>query len=153
MTGAGVQGKNKCPLKAPSDQEFGEICHPGATGHAGGAEQPVYRCPRSNYTEGVFRCVRSPPCRCRSSSSRRRRRRRGGALASPAPAGRLCPLLTAVRGCGQACCGAPLFYAKAKFQPQGDGWPAFHGATANVNNTVCTPVSSPRLTFQPPLRS
>ena len=41
MTGAGAQGKNKCPLKAPSDQEFGEICHPGATGHAGGAEQPA----------------------------------------------------------------------------------------------------------------
>ena len=46
MASAGAQGKNKCPLKAPSDQEFGEICHPGATGHAGGAEQPVYRCPR-----------------------------------------------------------------------------------------------------------
>ena len=67
---------NKCPLKAPSDPEFESICHPGATGHAGGAEDPQYRCPRVNYTDGVFRC---------------------------------------------ACCGAPLFYAVAKFQPQGDG--------------------------------
>ena len=83
MTGAGAQGKNKCPLKAPSDQEFGEICHPGATGHAGGAEQPVYRCPKSNYTEGVFRCVRSLPCCCPSSSSRRRCR--GGARLARRP--------------------------------------------------------------------
>ena len=112
-------GHKACPLKAPSDPEFESICHPGATGHAGGAEQPVYRCPLVNYTDGVFRC---------------------------------------------ACCGAPLFYAKAKYQPQGDGWPAFHGNTSNgalrrsfwgapygrlthlsgqmccaVNGTVCTP--------------
>jgi peptide-methionine (R)-S-oxide reductase len=87
-------GHNKCPLKAPSDPEFESICHPGATGHAGGAENPAYRCPNVSYTEGVFRC---------------------------------------------ACCGAPLFYAKAKFQPQGDGWPAFHGNSSNVNSTVCTP--------------
>ena len=84
MTGAGAQGKNKCPLKAPSDQEFGEICHPGATGHAGGAEQPVYRCPKSNYTEGVFRCVRSRSCySCCSSSFRRRRRRRARLARGP----------------------------------------------------------------------
>ena len=43
-----------------------------------------------------------------------------------------------------ACCGAPLFYATAKFQPQGDGWPAFHGETAITNGTkktlnVCSP--------------
>ena len=87
-------GHNKCPLKAPSDPEFESICHPGDTGHAGGAENPAYRCPRVNYKEGVFRC---------------------------------------------ACCGAPLFYATAKFQPQGDGWPAFHGNGSNVNGTVCSP--------------
>ncbi len=87
-------GHNKCPLKAPSDPEFESICHPGDTGHAGGAEMPAYRCPKVNYTDGVFRC---------------------------------------------ACCGAPLFYATAKFQPQGDGWPAFHGNGSNVNGTVCSP--------------
>jgi peptide methionine sulfoxide reductase MsrB len=47
-----------------------------------------------------------------------------------------------------ACCGAPLFYAKAKFEPPGDGWPAFHsngswvanGTWAkNGSSTVCTP--------------
>jgi peptide methionine sulfoxide reductase MsrB len=31
------------------------------------------------------------------------------------------------------------FDAPAKFQPQGDGWPAFHGNSSNVNSTVCTP--------------
>ena len=91
--------KKKCPLKAPSDPEFASICHPGAQGHAGGAEDPQYRCPRVNYTKGVFRC---------------------------------------------ACCGVPLFFADAKFQPQGDGWPAFHGQNATIakNGTklqVCSP--------------
>lgn len=42
-----------------------------------------------------------------------------------------------------ACCGAPLFYAASKFQPQGDGWPAFHAEnatnTGKLNGTVCTP--------------
>ena len=95
----GPSGTNKCPLQAPGDPEFASICHPGADGHAGGAESPQYRCPRVNYTDGVFRC---------------------------------------------ACCGAPLFYAVAKFQPQGDGWPAFHGENATIakNGTklgVCSP--------------
>jgi peptide-methionine (R)-S-oxide reductase len=95
----GPGGTKKCPLQAPGDPEFADICHPGATGHAGGAEQPQYRCPLVNYTDGVFRC---------------------------------------------ACCGAPLFYAVAKFQPQGDGWPAFHGENATIakNGTklgVCSP--------------
>jgi peptide-methionine (R)-S-oxide reductase len=95
----GPSGTKKCPLAAPSDPEFADICHPGATGHAGGAEQPQYRCPRVNYTDGVFRC---------------------------------------------ACCGAPLFYAVAKFQPQGDGWPAFHGENATIGKDgkklgVCSP--------------
>jgi hypothetical protein len=26
-------GTNKCPLKLPTDPEFGDICHPGATGY------------------------------------------------------------------------------------------------------------------------
>eukprot|EP01051_Picozoa_sp_SAG22_P018429 SAG22_NODE_3100_length_1940_cov_3.538294_3_plen_167_part_00 len=81
-------------MSRPPWQEFADICHPGATGHAGGAEQPNYRCPLVNYTAGFFRC---------------------------------------------ACCGAPLFYARAKFQPQGDGWPAFHGNSSNVKGNVCTP--------------
>ena len=95
-----------CPLSAPVDPEFASICHPGANGHAGGAENPVYRCPRVNYADGVFRC---------------------------------------------ACCGAPLFYAAAKFGPPGDGWPAFHGNGSWISNgtyakkgtsTVCTPGGS-----------
>ena len=52
----GPSGTNKCPLQAPGDPEFASICHPGADGHAGGAETPQYRCPRVNYTDGVFRC-------------------------------------------------------------------------------------------------
>ena len=103
-TTPGPDNPHPCPLKAPSDPEFASICHPGATGHAGGAEEPAYRCPRVNYTDGVFRC---------------------------------------------ACCGAPLFYATSKFQPAGDGWPAFHGNgswldlngtyTQKGTSTVCTP--------------
>lgn len=100
----GPAGKNKCSLAVPTDPEFADICHPGATGHAGGAEQPAFRCPGVNYGDGVFRC---------------------------------------------ACCGAPLFYAQSKFEPPGDGWPAFHGNGSFVdtngtwvekgNSTVCTP--------------
>ena len=37
-----------------------------------------------------------------------------------------------------ACCGNPLFQAKAKFLPAGDGWPAFHG-NSTVGSNVCTP--------------
>ena len=60
---------------------------------------PAYRCPRVNYTDGVFRC---------------------------------------------ACCGQPLFYATTKFQPAGDGWPAFHGnasiPASNYNGSAaCSP--------------
>ena len=88
-----------CPLAAVSDPEFASICHPGAQGHTGGAEMPAYRCPRVNYTDGVFRC---------------------------------------------ACCGQPLFYATTKFQPAGDGWPAFHGnasiPASNYNGSAaCSP--------------
>ena len=95
----GPSGTGACALQAPGDPEFESICHPGSFGHAGGAEQPNYRCPRVNYTEGVFRC---------------------------------------------ACCGAPLFYAIAKFQPEGDGWPAFHGQNATIARNfsklgVCSP--------------
>lgn len=90
--------EGKCSLKAPSDPDFARICIPGAVGHAGGAERPDYRCPRSDYTEGVFRC---------------------------------------------ACCGEPLFYAASKFQPPGDGWPAFHAENATdfgeLKGAVCTP--------------
>ena len=84
-----------CTLKAPSDPEFSSICHPGAVGHAGGAEIPNNRC-SGLYSKGTFRC---------------------------------------------ACCGAPLFFANAKFMPAGDGWPAFHG-NSTVDSNVCTPGGS-----------
>jgi len=54
-TPAPADAKN-CSLKAPQDPEFAPICHPGALGHAGGAEQPAGRC-GLNYTDGVFRCA------------------------------------------------------------------------------------------------
>merc|ERR1711990_324893 len=53
----GPTDPSKCPLKAPNDTEFATICHPGAEGHAGGAESPVNRCGGVNYTDGVFRCA------------------------------------------------------------------------------------------------
>eukprot|EP00037_Helgoeca_nana_P031931 m.411301 g.411301 ORF g.411301 m.411301 type:complete len:232 (-) comp28624_c0_seq1:162-857(-) len=56
-TTPGPSGTNKCPLKLPTDPEFGDICHPGATGHAGGAEQPDNRCDGVKYGDGVFRCA------------------------------------------------------------------------------------------------
>jgi len=56
-TTPGPDGKNKCPLAAPKDAEFSTVCHPGALGHAGGAEQPNSRCPGNNYTTGEFRCA------------------------------------------------------------------------------------------------
>eukprot|EP01079_Euglenida_sp_SAG-EU17-18_P002916 gene2916-3501_t len=49
-------GKGKCSLRPPKDHQFAPICQPGAMGHAGGAEVPTNRCPRVNYTEGVFSC-------------------------------------------------------------------------------------------------
>ena len=89
---AALKGK-ACPLAGPPGADgavFADICHPGATGHGGGAEPPAYRCPRVDYKAGVFRC---------------------------------------------ACCGAAVFFAASKYQPAGDGWPAFHGATAIWNGT------------------
>lgn len=86
----------QCALKTPPDPEFKSICQPGVQGHQGYAEQPINRCPRNNYTDGVFRC---------------------------------------------ACCGAPLFYAVAKYLSPGDGWPAFH-ANGTVGKNVCSPGGS-----------
>jgi len=53
----GPNDPKNCSLKAPSDPEFSQICHPGPLGHAGGAEVPSGRCGGVNYTDGVFRCA------------------------------------------------------------------------------------------------
>ena len=46
-----------CSLTAGlKDPNFAEICMPGGSGHAGGAEPPTDRCPDVNYTKGSFRC-------------------------------------------------------------------------------------------------
>lgn len=59
--GVGLSSRDKaCALAKPPGRDgdvFADICHPGATGHGGGAEEPEYRCPRIDYKRGVFRCV------------------------------------------------------------------------------------------------
>jgi len=55
-TPAPTDPKN-CSLKAPTDPEFPSVCHPGAMGHAGGAEYPVNRCDSVKDTKGAFRCA------------------------------------------------------------------------------------------------